>query len=236
MKNMKNKILLLLMIGLAVAGMSSCTKETTAGMTGVTFYPDIVMNGEPLIYVKLGETYTDEGASATENGTPIDVVVSSNVDTSTPGSYSVGYKATNQDGFSKTVSRDIVVYDGNTSTYDLAGEYSGHVIRNSSAAREYTLPVTLTAIDGVDGVFEISDWIAGFYAASPDYGYGPNYAFVGIIQINGDNEVIELAMTNPWGDPFDSVVGTYDPATGIIKYTAYWLDGTYDFAVDLTKK
>ncbi len=233
-KKILNNILVLSV--LVILGFSSCDKDTTAGLTGITYYPDIVMEGEETIYLKLGDTYTDAGASATENGVEIEVEVSSNVDTSIPGSYSVGYTAFNSDGFSKTLYRAIIVYDGNMSTVDLSGEYSGHVIRNNDPAKEYTgNPVTLTPleIEGVTGVYEISDWIAGFYAIG--YGYGSNYVFPGIIQINGDNEVLHLDMSNPWGDPFDSVVGTYDPSTGVIKYDAYWLEGTYVFAVDLSK-
>lgn len=230
---MKNKILLILIVGLTVAGLSSCTKETTLGLTSLTFYPDITMNGEPLLFIAQGEDYVDAGATATENGEPIEVETSSDVDTSTPGSYSVGYKATNTDGFSKTVSRSIVVYDGNLSNVDLSGDYTANVDRNGTESYSGNT-VTLTPT-GVSGVYYMSDWIAGFYADANGRGYGANYAFSGVIQINGNNEVVELEMTNPWGDPFDSVVGTYDPATGIIKYDAGWLEGTYVFVVDMSK-
>jgi hypothetical protein len=114
---------------------------------------------------------------------------------------------------------------------DLSGTYSANVVRNGTNSYSGN-PVTLTAVDGVTGIYEISDWIGGYYDVG--YGYGSAYAFTGIMQINGNNEVIELSMSNAWGDPFDSVTGSYDPATGVISYTADWL-GKYSFVVDMAK-
>lgn len=229
---MKSKILFLLLLsGLAIAGLSGCKDVTTAGVTQITYYPDIVIKGDLITYVAAGSNYTDAGATATENGKAIDVKVSSNVDTSTPGSYSVSYTATNVDGFSKTSKRSVIVYDPKLSTVDLSGTYTANVARGS---KKYNgNPVTLTAvkIPGVTGIYQISDWIGGFYAVG--YNYGSNYAFKGLMQINGNNQVIELSMSNPWGDPFNSVTGTYDPATGTISYSASWL--TYVFVVSMTK-
>ncbi len=234
---MKNKIFILGIILIALVSFNSCKDITTEGVTGITYYPDIVMAGSPTVYIEKGSTYTDAGASATENGTEIEVTVSSDVDASTPGSYSVGYTAYNSDGFSKTVNRYVYVYDGNMSTEDISGTYTGHVIRDNNPAKEYGgNPVTLTAtnlIPGATGIYEITDWIAGFYSIG--YAYGSNYAFSGIIQINGDNEVVLISQKNIWGDPIDEpVVGSYDPATHMIVYDFYWAG--YDFAVDLTKK
>ena len=95
------------------------------------------------------------------------------------------------------------------------------------------IPITLTKVEGLDGIYEISDWIAGFYADGR--AYGAVYRFVGFLQINASNDVILIEMSNPWGDPFDDVIGTYDPITKTISYTANWLDYTYAFVVDLVK-
>jgi uncharacterized membrane protein YtjA (UPF0391 family) len=232
---MKNKILILVVASmLAIVGFSGCKDESTAGVTDITYYPTIEILGDQLVYIGSGTDYVDAGANAVENGQSTDVVVTSNVDTSTPGSYTVTYSATNADGFSANAKRTVIVYDPNMSTVDLSGSYSGHVIRNADPNREYSgNPVTLTAVDipGVTGIYEISDWIAGFYDVG--YEYGSAYAFTGLIQVNANNEVIELTMSNPWGDPFNSVTGTYDPATGVISYNASWL--SYLFEVDLTK-
>ncbi len=231
---MKNKILYLMVYVLVIAGLSSCEDDSSAGLTGITYYPTIEIAGDPYIYLAAGVDYVDAGASATENGVPIDLETSSNLDNTTPGTYSVSYTATNTDGFSKTERRTIIVYDANLSTDDLSGTYTANVVRNGSESYS-GIPVTLSPanIPGVTGIYEISDWIAGFYAVGRDY--GNNYAFVGLMQINGDNEVIELSMSNPWNDPFNEVIGSYDPISGVITYDATWASGLYVFSVDMTK-
>jgi len=223
-------------LGLVILGLSGCKDVTTEGYTGITYYPTIEIKGDPVIYLPTGADYNDAGADAIENGEPTDVAVSSNLDTSTPGSYSISYTATNADGFSATAKRSVIVYDANMSTTDISGTYSAHVIRDNDPDKEYSgNPVTLTpsSIPGTTGIYETSDWIGGFY--DKGYDYGAAYAFTGLIQINGDNEVLELSMSNPWGDPFTSVSGIYDAVSGVISYTAVWSAGPYEFVVDLAK-
>ncbi|HYX09438.1 MAG TPA: BT_2262 family domain-containing protein [Bacteroidales bacterium] len=215
-----------------MAGFSSCDKEkTSAGVTDITYYPEIDMAGNAVVYIPMGGTYDDPGATAQINGEDVPVDVSSNLDASTVGSYAIGYSATNTDGFSKTVNRQVVVYDPNMISDDLSGSYTANVDRGGESYAGNSVTLTDIGVAGVTGVYEISDWIAGFYAVGRDY--GANYAFTGLIQINGDNEVLELSMSNPWGDPFNSVVGSYDAGTNTISYTASWL--SYEFVVDMTK-
>jgi hypothetical protein len=232
---MKNKttILFILVFSLLAFGFAGCEDETTAGFTGITYYPDIVMEGDETVFVPLGGNYVDPGATATENGVPIDVTSSSTLNTEVIGTYFINYTAVNVDGFSKTVRRKIYVYDSNLNTNDLSGTYNANVSRVSGSASESysNNPVTLTS-SSIPGLYYIDDWIAGFYAIGRDY--GDSYKFKGLIQINGDNEVLELDMSNPWGDPFSSVIGSYNPNTGVIAYSAAWL--TYTFVVDMAKQ
>lgn len=231
MKN-KTKILFILVFSLLTFGFAGCEDETTAGFTSITYYPDIVIEGDETVFVPQGENYIDPGAKATENGVPIEVTSSSNLNTEVIGTYFISYTAVNVDGFSKTVRRKVHVYDSNLNTNDFSGTYKANVSRLSGTASEsYTNnPVTLTS-SSIPGVYYIDDWIAGFYAIGRDY--GDNYKFKGLIQINGDNEILELDMSNPWGDPFSSVIGSYNPDTGVIAYRAKW--SSYTFVVDMVK-
>lgn len=231
MKN-KTSILFILVLTLLTFSFSGCENETTSGFTDITYYPDIVMEGDETVFVQLGENYTDPGATATENGVPIDVTSSSTLNSGVIGTYYINYSAVNVDGFSKTVRRKIYVYDSNLNTNDLSGTYNANVSRVSSSASESYSdnPVKLTPTS-IPGLYYIDDWIAGFYAIGRDY--GNSYNFKGLIQINGDNEILELDMSNPWGDPFSSVLGVYNPNTGVIAYSAKWL--SYTFVVDMAK-
>jgi hypothetical protein len=214
--------------------LAACEKDYDSFITKVTYYPEIEMLGEPLVFVPTGGSYDDPGAISTENGEEIETQVSSNVDYSTPGDYSIDYTAENTDGYTKTDSRRIIVYDSNVSSEDISGTYVGDVVRNGSEAYS-GFPVTLTKVPDVDGVYTISDWIAGFYSDGRDY--GASFKFIGYIQINSSNEVIELSMSNPWDAPFTDVAGSYASDTGLLSYIANWNpSGTnYAFVVDITK-
>lgn len=227
---MKNRIFYLL-IALFTLSLWGCEKEYDS-VTRVTFFPDIVVAGAPIVFSAQGSSYTDAGAKSTENGKDIETKVVSTVNSATIGSYSVNYSAVNVDGFAASASRKVIIYDPKTSTADISGQYSGDVMRN--AVRGYKgNPVTLTKVAGMNGIYAISDWIAGFYDVGTHYKYGPDYRFVGYIQVTADNKVVWLDVSNPWNDPFTSVVGTFDPVTQKINYTAMWAG--YSFVVDLTK-
>lgn len=227
---MKNKIFYLL-IALLTISLWGCEKEYDS-VTRVTYFPDIAINGQTVVFSAQNATYTDQGAKSTENGKEIQTKVVSNVNSAAVGSYSVVYSAVNVDGFSATAQRKVIVFDTKTSTGDISGTYSGDVMRNGTRGYKGN-PIILTKVAGTNGIYEISDWIGGFYDVGTHYQYGPDYRFVGYIQITSENKVVLLDMSNPWGDPFSSVVGTYDPATQKISYSAKWL--TYTFVVDLTK-
>lgn len=227
MKHRKYIYILLAALALPFIG---CEKKFEDA-SKITYFADIVINGETLLFSPTGVEYVDAGATATENDVPIEITTTSTVDNSTPGSYSVSYSATNSDGYSKALERTVIIYDADVNSTDISGAYTGNVLRNESEGYS-NMPVTLTKVEGLDGIYQISDWISGFYAAGR--GYGGPYSFVGYIQINASNDVVLLGMSNPWGDPFDDVTGSYDPATGTISYTANWL-GTYAFVVQLVK-
>lgn len=228
MKSIKYIYILAAIIGIMFTG---CEKEYK-DETRITYYPDFEFIGNEVVYAPIGVNYVDEGVKVTEKGVEIPFEVSSNVNSGAFGSYAVSYTAVNSDGYSKTVERKVIIYDPNVSTEDISGEYNGSVVRNSSEGYQNNT-VTLTKLEGVTGLYEISDWIAGFYSVGR--GNGDSYNFVGIIEIKNDNQVISLDMSNPWGDPFDDVIGTYDPATKTISYNATWL-GRYTFVVNLVKK
>lgn len=228
MKPIKYKYIILAIFAMVIAG---CEKEYEDEVR-ITYFPDFEINGDEILYTPAGTPYADAGAVATENDQEIEVTTTSNVDSNTPGSYTVGYTARNSDGFSKTVERKVVVYDPNVNTTDISGVYNGSVVRNGSEGYS-NIPVSLTKVEGLNGIYTISDWISGFYANGRNL--GNSYKFVGLLQINAQNEVILLDMSNPWGDPFDNVTGTYNPATNTISYTANWIQ-IYAFVVNLVKQ
>lgn len=76
-----------------------------------TIAPVISLNGSAAVELMVGETYTDAGATATDDvDTTVTVTATSTVDTITAGSYTVTYNATDAAGNSATpVVRTVVV-------------------------------------------------------------------------------------------------------------------------------
>ena len=75
-----------------------------------TIPPVITLNGASEITLSTGESYSEEGATATDNvdGTLL-VSISGSVDTSTEGTYTLTYRATDLDGNEATVIRTVIV-------------------------------------------------------------------------------------------------------------------------------
>ena len=60
--------------------------------------PVITINGDNPVTVEVGDTYTDAGATASDASGSATVTSSGTVDTSTPGTYTITYTATDASG------------------------------------------------------------------------------------------------------------------------------------------
>jgi hypothetical protein len=100
-----------------------CEETDSKGLSRLTYYAVITLEGEQWNSIPVGGSWTDPGAKATEDGVEIDLVVGGDeVDTSTPGVYTIEYSAVNKDGYSSSEYRYIGVIDP-TATADLTGKY-----------------------------------------------------------------------------------------------------------------
>src|SRR5689334_8129358 len=84
--------------------------EDKVGISRVTRFAVITMNGEDVVTVPAGTVYNDPGATAVEGGVSTPVTTSNPVDVNTPGIYTVTYTAVNKDSFPASASRTVVVY------------------------------------------------------------------------------------------------------------------------------
>lgn len=213
----------------ALAMFTGCS-ELEDGKVKVTHYAVFELNGldeNGVTIVPQGTDFTDPGVlcmEGTENITS-KVTVSSNVNTNELGVYNVTYSAVNVDGFSSSATRTVVVYDPSAPDTDFSGAYT--VAEGSF--RETTTTGAKVAFSGygVDviklapGIYQISDYIGGFYDQRA--GYGSSYAMFGYFQHQSDNTISSIvAHVNGWGDDADAVEAKYDESTGTIK-----MDVTY---------
>ena len=95
--------------------------------------PVITLNGNALVGVAVNDTYTDAGATATDNvDSSVTVNSSGTVDTATVGIYSITYSATDVAGNeAATKIRTVVVYD---STSGFASRFAGVAVPGSFIA------------------------------------------------------------------------------------------------------
>jgi Domain of unknown function (DUF5011) len=104
-------LLLLLAITFLATG---CKKDTTADIskTVKVSFPEITLNGNPLVVIAVGTSYTDAGAKLKDDvtGAISDIQPASNpVNTAQPGLYLVKFSALNANGFEASATRLVAV-------------------------------------------------------------------------------------------------------------------------------
>ncbi|HEY4786863.1 MAG TPA: immunoglobulin-like domain-containing protein, partial [Bacteroidales bacterium] len=146
MKKIKYIIILLALTDVFLSG---CKKNLeTEGLSKVTYYPEITMNGDATVFVSGGTAFNDPGATATANGQPITVTTpvvgdyftysGTTVDVTKSNRYFINYTAVNSDGFAGSVTRTVyVAYNGDL-VNSIEGLYTSTVVRNGASSAQYT--------------------------------------------------------------------------------------------------
>lgn len=226
----------LLALSLAMVTFTSCDKDTE-GMTDITYYPVVELQGATYELVTAGQAYTDPGCTATLNGEDVtdQIQVTSSLDFSnpTPGYYAISYSVTNADGFSAGVTRYVLVTDPDEPA-------SGFYTVNPDSFRDYNGITNyggypLRVVGDGNGNYEISDLLGGWY----DYraGYGSAYALVGNVTIDADGNITLVdSFLSGWGDSAESLAdGKFDAAAGTITWKVEYTDYPFFFTVNATK-
>lgn len=121
-----------------IAFLPSCDKDeinntdTEVGRSRVTTFPILTIKGERYVAVPVGGTFTDPGATAKVGATDVPFTTSGTVTTATPGVYTVSYSAVNDDGFTASARRTVVVYS--TDAVAAANDLSGNYARTTNAS------------------------------------------------------------------------------------------------------
>ena len=202
----------------------------------VTYYATLKLYGEEEMVIVKGSTYVEPGFSAEMKGEDVtdQVTVSSNVNTSTSGIYSVSYSITNADGFSVGKKRTVVVLDPND-------PIEGFYMTSSDAYRDYdgTLtnyggPFEVLILNNGDGSYYFEDLMAGWYCQRA--GYGSDYSMLADVAINEDGSLELIDSYVPgWGDEADALEGTYDSSTSTFTYVLSYAS-VINFHVTLEKE
>ena len=228
---MKKILLYSLMLGLSTVGMVSCNdSEDQLTDTRVTHFAELTLLGDKYIEINAGDPYTEPGFTATENGEDISsrVVITGQVDPNVGGIYNPVYTVSNVDGFAVSDSRTVMVFDKNS----IVSAYFGE---SQYGSRHYfDAPISISSLGG--NRYLINDILGGFYAYGryPQYLGQLDFLLEAVIQLNDDNSIDLLQYGDwYWGDDVpDFLSGSYDPATGIVRFD---MDFGAPFTVVLTK-
>lgn len=221
----------ILMGGLFMGTATSCD-DSTEDLSKVTYFAELSLKGDDFVKLSLGETYTEPGYEATENGEDISerVKVSGSVNSATPGFYNLVYSVANVDGFSVSKTRQVMVVDPD----HFASAYQGE---SQAGTRHYTgAPILIT--ENEDGTYLIDDLLGGlqFYGMNP--GLEPMYDFhaEAKVKLNDDNTLSLLEVGN-WYFASQLTLslteGKYNPETGVVTMTVDY--GGTPLSVTLTK-
>ncbi|MDH5399989.1 MAG: DUF5011 domain-containing protein [Cyclobacteriaceae bacterium] len=199
----------------------------TEGISRITYFPDFEMEGDALIIISPGESFTDPGIKAFENG--VELSVSSSVTGrfsgykggavgTEPDEYIITYEAVNADGFPGMASRTVIAVNTGDFAPSIEGIYSATTTR--STGESYSgIRVLIWNTGG--NTYEISHGIGGFYGGGRNYGDG-YLARGGTITINdiGAGDFSFGQMQFPiWGNTVDITDMTIDVATRTISYS-----------------
>ena len=231
------KLFYIVVVAILALGLTSCEKQS-AGLTRITYYAQIELNGDETMQVARGSEFVDPGYVATMNGQDVtaQVEVTSNVNTAKSGVYAVNYSIVNADGFPTSSERKVIVVNKSSAVegWYKSDASSYNVNNNSGKNTPYDKSFDILIFENEDGTYTVDDLLAGWYAQRR--GDGPVSAMQGQIAVADDGTITLLdSYIENWGDGLDAMEnGKFDASTKTITYKVSYA-GFLDFYVTLNK-
>ena len=221
---------------LSALTLSSCSKDEQHTDTRVTYYINLIINGDEVVYIAANSTYDDAGCKAEAGGKDVsDKIVTINpVNTSEIGPYTVIYRAVNDDGFSSEAYRYVYVgapLTGSVMTGSFRQTYNDD---GSPKAQVAWSGFDIEMLTDGEGLYWVEDLLGGYYEQRA--GYGANYSMKGYLQVNADNTVDLVGGGNVvgWQDAYDEFKnGKFDPATNTLSYTVVYAGMDFNVILSL---
>lgn len=227
-------IIKFLVIFVIIISFGSCDKESE-GLTKITYYAEIELDGSETVMIPLGGTYSEPGYSATENGVDktASVDVENNVDASKAGLYSINYKIENSDGYFTNAARTVIVAVMDDDA-PASGVFNTNTVRTEADGSDpRPRDFSVVFVNEGNDVFYVGGLLGYYYAD----GYGAAYAMIGRIQLDKTTNTFTLVESHleGWGDGLAGFQNaTYDPATGVVHWESIYAGGDI-FAVTMSK-
>lgn len=204
------RIIYNLTLCLLLLGFVSCEDETTQDNSKITYYAEITLEGESSMFWDLGKTWEEPGYSAVMAGKDVTdkVEISTDLDVTKGGVYTVNYVVTNEDGLSRSETRTVYVADPTPSSIQSGiWTVSADSYREASATTTYGDEYDVLILQVSPGKFYMSDMLGGWYEQRA--GYGGSYAMVGHILVDEMDMISGAgdALVAGWGDSYTSLMG-----------------------------
>ncbi|MCI2109064.1 MAG: DUF5012 domain-containing protein [Bacteroidales bacterium] len=229
------KIFYIAFCALSAIAFGSCQNITTDGVTGITYYPVITLEGDSQIIVQKGTQYNEPGYSAVLNGEDVtaSVEVITNLNTSKSGAYSVTYKCVNADGFSTTASRKVIVLDLNDAVEGLYLTSADSYRDRAGAITKYGSSFQILVTNNGDGTYSCDDILGGYYCQRQKY--GTDYALAGTFSLDDSGKVKYISsFLSGWGDSASDMTGSFDAGTKTFNICTVYAG--MNFYVTMTKE
>ena len=231
----------------------ACDADSTTGVSKVTNYPTIEINGASTLFVPFGGIFSDPGVVAKEAGAVIPTQTNfvgnfrgaKTLDLNQADEYTETYTATNKDGFKTNATRKVIVYKTGDLINSIEGVYLSTTKRNGTllaASQGSSVDQKYIYIwKNSNGTYGVSDAFGGWYSIGRKIGI--TSATQGGI-ITGD--ILTNTFTFPVGQLGNQYFGGVANITGLtvnapsktLVLTTVWTasDGTpYTFVSTLTQ-
>lgn len=234
---MRTKLLYFVMSLMAIVTLASCDKDSE-GLTKITYYPTLTLEGDELVIVSKGGEFVEPGYTATMNGEDVSdqVTISSNLNVNKSGQYSMTYSIMNEDGINATATRTVVVVD-RSDAYEGVYMVTPDSYRNyGGTISTYRASYPVIILNNGDDTYYCDDLLAGWYCQRA--GYGTNYALVGNVTFSSEGIMSvlnsNLAGWASYGYVLEDFSGSYDSSSNAINMAVTYAGMT--FYITMTKQ
>jgi hypothetical protein len=233
---------------LVTVTMISCVEDSTGGVSSVTSYPEISVQGDATVFIEQGSTYEDAGAISMAGDAVLETTITygtgayteSPFGTEVADKYTITYSALNEDGFAGNALRDVwVVPPTSDMVTSIEGLYTAATQRAPDfvPSDQYDGLTYVTISKTGDSTYALSHAIGGYYDMGR--GYGSGYAALGAVITANDIATNDFTATQAvfpiWGNTVDITEFTVDAASKSITFTGDGNFGNGTFKVQLTQ-
>lgn len=210
-----------MLFAVAAFMLTSCGDDESAGKSRITYYPTIELQGGNPYLVAKGSTWKEPGFTSFMGGEDVSslVTITGTVNTAESGDYTLNYAtAKNDDGFSSSTSRRVIVADADDPIEGLYWVDKKSYRLSGGKEGEYPSSFPVIIFNNGDGTYSVDDLLGGWYYYGRSYGI--DYAMGANITVADDGVVtINEAGVPGWGNSYDAYNITFDKESGTFTMT-----------------